>query len=218
MTEQALYEHALTLLAKRDYSSGELKRQLLRLASVEEVGSVMETLLSHHYVDDSRLIEREIQKQLAKPHGEAHTKQALRKKGLDNLLVAQALEDLDVDWFELCLQAKEKKYGTERPKRRQRKNADGSPFAISWPFDECHYRSAVSLGGAFKPNEHIMTKCHCYYEVLLSLWSILKKGSSNVWRWKIQHTASVANGSPSGIGQVIRDNENGSPIFKRRPS
>ncbi|WP_231565490.1 hypothetical protein [Vibrio hyugaensis] len=46
MTEQALYEHAVTLLSKRDYSSGELKRQLLRLASVEEVARVMETLLS----------------------------------------------------------------------------------------------------------------------------------------------------------------------------
>ncbi|MDK9774207.1 regulatory protein RecX [Vibrio sp. B181a] len=121
MTEQALYEHAVTLLAKRDYSSGELKRQLLRLASVEEVACVMETLLSHHYVDDSRLIEREIQKQLAKLHGEARIKQELRKKGLDNLLVAQALEDLDVDWFELCLQAKEKKYGTERPKDAKEK-------------------------------------------------------------------------------------------------
>ena len=66
MTEQELYEHAVTLLSKRDYSSGDLKYQLSRLSDDHQVDAVMERLLSHHYVDDTRLIEREIQKQLTK--------------------------------------------------------------------------------------------------------------------------------------------------------
>jgi regulatory protein len=56
MTEQELYEYAVTLLSKRDYSSGDLKYQLSRLSDGHQVDAVMERLLSHHYVDDTRLI------------------------------------------------------------------------------------------------------------------------------------------------------------------
>ena len=116
MIEQELYDHAVSLLSKRDYSSGDLRYQLSIFYSDEDVvDSVMEKLLSHHYVDDMRLIEREIQKQLTKLHGESRIKQELRKKRLDNLLIEQALEDLDVDWFELCKIAKEKKFGENIP-------------------------------------------------------------------------------------------------------
>ncbi|HDM8239188.1 TPA: regulatory protein RecX [Vibrio campbellii] len=121
MTEQELYEYAVTLLSKRDYSSRDLKYQLSHLSDDNHVDAVMERLLSHHYVDDTRLIEREIQKQLAKLHGEVRIKQELRKKGLDSLLIAQSLEDLDVDWFELCLKAKVKKFGSSKPKEAKEK-------------------------------------------------------------------------------------------------
>ncbi|PCD85462.1 regulatory protein RecX [Vibrio mediterranei] len=121
MKEQELYEYAVTLLSKRDYSSGDLKYQLSRLSDDHQVDAVMERLLSHHYVDDTRLIEREIQKQLTKLHGETRIKHELRKKGLDALLVAQSLEDLDVDWFELCLTAKVKKFGSNKPKDEKEK-------------------------------------------------------------------------------------------------
>ena len=116
MIEQELYDHAVSLLSKRDYSSGDLRYQLSTLSFDENVvDSVMEKLLSHHYVDDMRLIERELEKQLAKLHGESRIKQELRKKRLDVLLIEQALEDLDVDWFELCQTAKEKKFGGDVP-------------------------------------------------------------------------------------------------------
>ena len=55
MNEQELYEHAVTLLAKRDYSSGEIYRHLKRNSPDEEtiIETVMERLISHHYLDDS---------------------------------------------------------------------------------------------------------------------------------------------------------------------
>lgn len=118
---QKLYDYAVALLAKRDYSSGELRSQLSRLAESDTVEQVMEKLLSHHYVNDERLIEREIEKQLLKRHGRAKIKQELRKQGVDALLIEQALEDLDVDWFELCLEAKQNKFGEAKPKDKQEK-------------------------------------------------------------------------------------------------
>ena len=116
MNEQHLYEQAVTLLAKRDYASGEIKRCLKRYSSDEDsINSVMDRLISHHYLDDSRLIEKEIKKQLAKRHGPSRIKQELRQKGLELLAIEQALEDLDVDWFELSEELRIKKFGDELP-------------------------------------------------------------------------------------------------------
>lgn len=116
MNEQDLYDQAVTLLAKRDYASGEIKRCLKRYSSDEDsINSVMDRLISHHYLDDSRLIEKEIKKQLAKRHGPSRIKQELRQKGLDLLAIEQALEDLDVDWFELAEELRIKKFGDELP-------------------------------------------------------------------------------------------------------
>jgi regulatory protein len=116
MNEQDLYDQAVTLLAKRDYASGEIKRCLKRYSSDEDsINSVMDRLISHHYLDDSRLIEKEIKKQLAKRHGPSRIKQELRQKGLELLAIEQALEDLDVDWFELSEELRIKKFGDELP-------------------------------------------------------------------------------------------------------
>lgn len=116
MNEQDLYDQAVTLLAKRDYASGEIKRCLKRYSSDEDsITSVMDRLISHHYLDDSRLIEKEIKKQLAKRHGPSRIKQELRQKGLELLAIEQALEDLDVDWFELAEELRIKKFGDELP-------------------------------------------------------------------------------------------------------
>ena len=116
MNEQDLYDQAVTLLAKRDYASGEIKRCLKRYSSDEDsINSVMDRLISHHYLDDSRLIEKEIKKQLAKRHGPSRIKQELRQKGLELLAIEQALEDLDVDWFELADELRIKKFGDELP-------------------------------------------------------------------------------------------------------
>jgi len=116
MNEQDLYDQAVTLLAKRDYASGEIKRCLKRYSSDEDsINSVMARLLSHHYLDDSRLIEKEIKKQLAKRHGPNRIKQELRHKELELLAIEQAFEDLDVDWFELAEELRIKKFGDELP-------------------------------------------------------------------------------------------------------
>lgn len=121
MSPEKLYDFAVSLLAKRDYSSGEMRRTLSRQGSCDIVDLVMERLLSHHYLDDVRLTEKEIAKQLNKCHGASRIKQELRQKGFDPLVIEQELEDTDVDWFELCLKAKEKKFGNSFPQDQTEK-------------------------------------------------------------------------------------------------
>ena len=116
VTEQELYDQAVALLAKRDYASGEIRRLLKQHCSdADIVEEAMDRLLSHHYLDDSRLVEKEIRKNLAKHHGISRIKQELRQKSLDPLAIEQALEELDVDWFELASELKTKKFGDDIP-------------------------------------------------------------------------------------------------------
>ena len=116
MNESELYEQAVKLLAKRDYSSGEIERSLKRETSDGGgLRAVIERLTSNHYLDDSRLIDKEIGKQLIKRHGKSRIKQELRLKGLASDLIEQALEDIDVDWFELASGLKSKKFGDNPP-------------------------------------------------------------------------------------------------------
>lgn len=116
MNEQELYDQAVTLLSKRDYSSGEMTRCLKRELSDEDIiETVIARLMSHHYIDDSRLIEKEIRKHLAKWHGLSRIKQELKQKGLDPQTIEQGLEDLDVDWFKTAEELRSKKFGDEQP-------------------------------------------------------------------------------------------------------
>ena len=122
MSQERLYDFAVGLLAKRDYSSGEMRRNLSRQNNDDEiVERVMERLLSHHYLDDARLAEKETSKQLRKFHGVSRIKQELRQKGLAPLVIEQVLEDTDVDWFEICLKAKEKKFGDSQSQDQKEK-------------------------------------------------------------------------------------------------
>ena len=121
MPHDPLYDLAVDLLAKRDYSSGDLRRYLSQKGGKDDVEIVMNTLLSHHRLDDYSLAEKEINKQINKLHGISRIKQELRQKGLDPLVIEQAIENTDVDWVDLCLQAKEKKFGDKLPKNQSDK-------------------------------------------------------------------------------------------------
>lgn len=123
MNEQELYECAVSMLAKRDYASGELRTRFMRLTGedVRVVETVMAQLLSHHYLVDTRIIEKSLPTLLNKGYGPARIKQVLRQKGLDTLLIEQALEDLDVNWFERCQQAKNKKFSDAKPANAKEK-------------------------------------------------------------------------------------------------
>ncbi|ANS88156.1 regulatory protein RecX (plasmid) [Vibrio scophthalmi] len=122
MTYEYLYDFAVGLLAKRDYSSGEMRRRLAEQSDDETmIELVMERLLSFHYLDDYRLAEKEIEKHLHQYHGLLRIKQVLRSKGLDSLTIEQALEDTDVDWVELCLELIVKQFGEARPRDKNEK-------------------------------------------------------------------------------------------------
>ena len=83
MNNKKLYDFSISLLSKRDYSSGELKKKLLHEAlPEEEVDTVIQLLMEHRYLNDQRLIDSLIKKNVSKLHGLTRIKQELKKKEL----------------------------------------------------------------------------------------------------------------------------------------
>jgi len=123
MNAQELYDHAVSLLAKRDYSSGELSRTLLRMTENSEcVDSALQRLIGCGYLDDERLVIHLIDKHVRKKHGPTRIKQEIRQKGFPQELVEQSLEKVEVDWYAMARELKVSKFGEERASDAKEKN------------------------------------------------------------------------------------------------
>ncbi|WP_025123407.1 MULTISPECIES: regulatory protein RecX [unclassified Serratia (in: enterobacteria)] len=123
MTSQELYDHAVSLLARRDYASGELARALSKMTeNRENIDKALSRLVECDYLDDNRLIKHLIDKHIRKKHGPVRIKQEIRQKGFPQELVEQALEKVDVDWYAMARELKVSKFGDEMPSEAKEKN------------------------------------------------------------------------------------------------
>lgn len=123
MNTQELYDHAVSLLAKRDYSSGELTRTLAKMTENSEcVDSALQRLIVSGYLDDERLVMHLVDKHIRKKHGPTRIRQEVRQKGFSQELVEQALEKAAVDWYAMAHELKVSKFGEERASDAKEKN------------------------------------------------------------------------------------------------
>ncbi|EIV6988413.1 regulatory protein RecX [Klebsiella pneumoniae] len=123
MTSQELYDHAVSLLARRDYASGELARTLSKMTeNREKIDKALSRLVECGYLDDNRLITHMIDKHVRKKHGPARIKQEIRQKGFSPELVEQILEKVDVDWYAMARELKVSKFGDAVASEAKEKN------------------------------------------------------------------------------------------------
>ncbi|WP_337240396.1 regulatory protein RecX [Proteus faecis] len=125
MTYQELYQYAIFMLSRRDYSTNELQHRIERRIRETEKGSptapeylpqVIERLLESQYLDDNRTIYSFFRSYLNKSYGPLRIRQELRLKGFPSEIIDRVLEETDTDWYALCQDLKEKKFGTGKPK------------------------------------------------------------------------------------------------------
>lgn len=122
MSENELYDYAITLLAKKDYSSGSLHRLLSKLTEKEEdVDRVVRRLSDNHYLNDTQLINNLIDKHIKKLHGPTRIKQEIRQKGFPQELIEQKIEASGIDWYSLAKEARIKKFSDTPPSEQKEK-------------------------------------------------------------------------------------------------
>lgn len=125
MTYQELYQYAIFMLSRRDYSTIELQRRIARRIRETEKDSptapeclpqVIECLLESQYLDDNRTIYSFFRSYLNKSYGPLRIRQELRLKGFPSEIIERLFEEDETDWYTLCQEVHEKKFGTGKPK------------------------------------------------------------------------------------------------------
>ncbi len=106
---------ALDCLARRDHACGDLRQKLLHKGfDAGIVGEVMERLRTEKLVDDRRYVESFIGFRAARGQGPRRVRAELRKLGLAEELVEEAIGGYG-DWGGQLLKARQKRFGAALP-------------------------------------------------------------------------------------------------------
>ncbi len=112
LTGARLRGYAFALLAKREYSKGELLNKLLPMCEdATELQALIDELAQSQYQSDQRVAEQTVASQLRQGKGLAQIKNKLTQKQLDQNLVAEELAE--IDWLAQAYALKCKKFGIE---------------------------------------------------------------------------------------------------------
>lgn len=116
---QQLYQKGLSLLARREHSSLEIKQKLAPFAKehdcAEHIPWVLEKLISDGYLSDTRFADMLLRSRIGKGHGPLRIRQELQHKGVDGAIIAQSLDQCDTDWFALAATVRLRRFSGKKP-------------------------------------------------------------------------------------------------------
>ena len=122
-TRQRSIQHTvLGLLARREHSRLELQRKLrLKGFNEEQIEAVLEDVVAQGLQSDRRYAESYIRFRSHKGYGPQRIRLELKERGVDATLVDEQIQIAETDWFEMVVQVKQKKFGTQAPADMQAK-------------------------------------------------------------------------------------------------
>jgi len=111
---------ALSLLARREHSAGELGRKLeVRGYDSTAVEAVLSSLEAKKLLSDERFVEEFVAARLRRGSGPLKIREELRGKGVDPELVDRAVTAHQGAWARMAGEARRKRFGSELPKDMQ---------------------------------------------------------------------------------------------------
>ncbi len=138
---------AMDLLTGREYSRAELATKLnKKFDNHSAIEQVLVQISDEGLQSDKRFAEAFIRSRLYRGHGLARLRQDIRQKGIADDLVAQALEDADINWFELAKDVAQRKFG-DRQAADQREKAKRMRFMQyrGFNYEQIKYALSSSL-------------------------------------------------------------------------
>lgn len=137
----SVFDQALSLLSHREHASKELATKLKTKGHTEEeIASTIERLKEINYLNDERFAEIFVRSRISKPLGANRILQELIQKGVNNTLAKEAVDNAEVDWFELAKQLKERRFGEETTKDFREKSKQSRYLQYrGFSFDEIKY-------------------------------------------------------------------------------
>ena len=138
---------AMDLLTGREYSRAELATKLnKKFDNHSAIEQVLVQISDEGLQSDKRFAEAFIRSRLYRGHGLARLRQDIRQKAVADDLVAQALEDADINWFELAKDVAQRKFG-DRQAADQREKAKRMRFMQyrGFNYEQIKYALSSSL-------------------------------------------------------------------------
>ena len=116
--QDILRAKAQQLLAQREHGTQELIRKLSykHPDCLEWIEEIVAELSESDWLNEVRYVQAFIRKEIALGHGNRHIQQALQQKAANVEVVSQCLQEADVDWLELAVAVRVKKFGAVLPK------------------------------------------------------------------------------------------------------
>ena len=143
---------AVELLARRDYSSGELTARLReRGYAASAVHSVVSDLLEQRFIDDARYAMNRVSYQAGRGHGPLRIRRDLADLDIDPEQIQAALDAHD--WSQYARDVRVRKFGAEAP-ADWREKARQARFLQYRGFSADDIRSALGTvpGDAYDPD------------------------------------------------------------------
>ena len=132
---------AVALLARRDFSSGELTAKLReRGFAASVVHAVVSELIENRFIDDARYAGHRVSYQAGRGHGPLRIRRDLAELDLDAPLIEEALSGWD--WAQQAREVRIRKFGLPAP-GEWRERARQARFLQYRGFSADHIRSAL---------------------------------------------------------------------------
>ena len=139
------HAYAVALLARRDYSSGELRQKLADRGYIEiAIEPVVEELIASNKVNDERFGQNVVAYRSRRGQGPARIRQELRRSGLSNAAIHEAVKGSEdaPDFLALARAARTRKFGAAVPKD-PKERAKQARFLQYRGFSTDHIRAAL---------------------------------------------------------------------------
>ena len=142
--EQVLREKCFKLLTKREHSRFELIYKLSQRGFERPlVEQVVDRMQEEGWQSDERFAQSFAREKVMQRQGRTKiVAQATQQRGVDKALIEQALQRLEVDWFELCQQVYQSKFGSTQPSDRK-DWAKRARFLMHRGFSQEHIKFAI---------------------------------------------------------------------------
>jgi regulatory protein len=138
------YAYAIALLARRDFSSGELSRKLAERGYLElAIGPVVEELLASNKLNDERYSQNLVAYRARRGHGPARIRNELKTSGLGRSTIDDAVKGEEApDFLALARSVRARKFGPEIPTDRKER-ARQARFLQYRGFSTDHIRAVL---------------------------------------------------------------------------
>jgi len=116
VTTQSITARAVNLLSRREHSKAELRTKLLKAAfELDEINDTIDKLAAADIQSDDRFAENYLRYRSQRGFGSQKIRLELKERGVHSDIINTAFEQAEIDWFELAVTVRNKRFGEQVP-------------------------------------------------------------------------------------------------------